>query len=446
MTHIGTECEHPQMTARKCRRTHARALVAAAAVLTVSATAACSSSAQSGAVQHSTLTVVSFNPFTGPDAAFGPEMEAGCQAAATAVNAAGGVLSNKVACSAVDTRGDPADAVTGAAKMLATTSHLFGVLGPSSDEADSTAALINAAKVPMFADTGEASFDHTNLKYFWRMFPADDVRGYAMALYAKQKGYLRAAAVFGNDIGSQAGVPTMLKGYRALGGQMVLNQKIALGQTSYQPEVEQLIAARPQVIFTEASPQANATYLAELQQLGHLIPVIGTDVTIQPSWFTAMAGAIGKSAVSQYFFAEQPYAPPSGPGWQVYNKDLLALSSVPKPAQWSTDSYTMTHYDSVIVMALAATAANSTSPAVWNASIPAVTTASPGAVVVHSFAAGVAALHAGKKIDYVGAAGVIDFNQWHNSTGGFEIAAYQPNGNLNLVSSITAAELAPLIK
>jgi hypothetical protein len=112
--------------------------------------------------------------------------------------------------------------------------------------------------------------------------------------------------------------------------------------------------------------------------LGHPIPVIGTDVTIQPSWFTAMAGAIGKSAVSQYFFAEQPYAPPSGPGWQVYNKDLLALSSVPKPAQWSTDSYTMTHYDSVIVMALAATAAKSTSPAVWNALIPAVTTPSPG--------------------------------------------------------------------
>ena len=183
---------------------------------------------------------------------FGPEMMAGCLAAATAVNAAGGVLSNKVACTTVDTRGDPADAVTAAAKMLATTPHLFGVLGPSSDEADSTAPLINAAKIPMFADTGEASFDHTKLQYFWRMTPADDVLGYAMALYAKQKGYLRAAAVFGNDIGSQSVVPTLLKGYSALGGQMVLNQKIALGQTSYQPEVEQLIAAKPQVIFTEA--------------------------------------------------------------------------------------------------------------------------------------------------------------------------------------------------
>jgi branched-chain amino acid transport system substrate-binding protein len=446
LTYIGTECEHPQMTARKSRRTRARALVAAGAVLTVSATAACSSSAQSGAVQHSTLTVVSFNPFSGPDASFGPEMVAGCQAAATAVNAAGGVLGNKVACASVDTRGDPADAVTGAAKMLATTSHLFGVLGPSSDEADSTAPLINAAKVPMFADTGEASFDHTTLPYFWRMFPADDAGGYAMALYAKQKGYLRGAAVFGNDIGSQGSVPTLLKSYRALGGQIVLNQKIILGQTSYQPEVEQLIAQHPQVIFTEASPQANATYLAELQQLGRLIPVIGTNATIQSAWFTAVAGAIGKSALSKYFVAEQPYAPPTGTAWQVYNKNLLASASVPKPAQWSTDSYTMTDYDGVIVMALAATAANSTSPAVWNKLIPAVTTASPEAVVVHSYAEGVAALKAGKKIDYVGAAGIIAFNQWHNSAGGFEISDYQGNGNLNLVSSITAAELAPLSK
>ena len=109
---------------------------------------------------------------------------------------------------------------------------MFGVLGPSSDEADASAPLINAAKIPMFADTGEASFDHNKLPYFWRMVPADDVRGYAMALYAKEKGYLRAAAVFGDDIGSQAGVLTLLRGYSELGGNMVLVQKITLGQSS----------------------------------------------------------------------------------------------------------------------------------------------------------------------------------------------------------------------
>jgi ABC-type branched-subunit amino acid transport system substrate-binding protein len=430
------------MTSRRSRRT--RALVAAAAALLVSATAC--SSTQPAASNDPTLTVLAFNPFSGQDGSFGPEMWAGCQAAVTAINAAGGVLGHKIACMAVDTQGNPSYAVTAAAKALSTTPHVLGVLGPSSDEADVTAPLINAAKVPMFADTGEASFDHNKLPYFWRLVPGDDVRGYAMALYAKQKGYLRAAAVFGNDEGSQIGVPTLLKGYSEVGGQMVVDQKITLGQSSYQLQVQQLIAARPQVIFTETSPEANATYLAELQQLGHLIPVIGTDVTIQPSWFTAMAGSIGKPALTKYFVAESPYAPPAGAGWQVYKKDLLASSSVPKPAQWSTDSYTMTYYDSVLLMALAATATKSTSPAVWNATIPALTTASPDAMTVHSYAEGVAALKAGKKIDYVGATGIIAFNQWHNSGGGFEIAAYQSNGNLNLVSSISAAQLVPLIK
>ena len=408
-------------------------------------TAACSS-AQPGAAQNSTLTVAVFNPFSGQDQSFGPEAMAGCQAAATVINAAGGVLTRKMACEGVDTHGNPNDGVTGGAEMLATVSHMFGVLGPSSDEADATAPLINAAKVPMFADTGAASFDHNKLPYFWRMVAADDVRSYAMALYAHRKGYLRAAAVFGNDIGSQAGVPALLKGYSEVGGHMVLVQKIALGQSSYQREVNQLIAAKPQVIFTETSPPTNATYLGELQQQSHLIPVVGTDVTIQPQWFTAMAGSIGKPAVSQYFVAEQPYAPASGAGWQVFNKNLLALHSVSKPAQWSTDSYSMTDYDSTIVMALAATAAKSTNPAVWNAFIPAVTTPSSKTMVVRTYAAGVAALKAGKKIHYVGAAGIIDFNKWHNSGGGFQIGAYQQNGNLNPVSYITAAQLAPLIK
>ncbi|MGH3204493.1 MAG: ABC transporter substrate-binding protein, partial [Streptosporangiaceae bacterium] len=177
-------------------------------------------------MKNSTLTVAAFNPFTGPDGSFGPEMWAGCQAAVTAINAAGGVLGDKLTCMSVDTQGNPAAAVTAGAKMLATTPNLFGVLGPSSDEADATAPLINAAKVPMFADTGEASFDHTKLQYFWRMTAADDAQGNAMALYATRKGYLRGAAVFGNNVGSQTSVPTLRKAFSALGGMMVLNQKI----------------------------------------------------------------------------------------------------------------------------------------------------------------------------------------------------------------------------
>ena len=61
---------HPHMSSRRFRRTCSRTLVAAA-VLTVSTTAACSS-AQPQAADNSSLTVAAFNPFSGPDASFGP--------------------------------------------------------------------------------------------------------------------------------------------------------------------------------------------------------------------------------------------------------------------------------------------------------------------------------------------------------------------------------------
>src|ERR1700749_4777906 len=92
-------------------------------------------------------------------------------------------------------------------------------------------------------------------------------------------------------------------------------------------------------------------------------------------------------------------------------------------------------------MALAMLAAKSTSPAVFNKDVMTVTEPGSGKTVVTSFAAGKAALAAGKQIQYVGAGGPIVFNQWHNSTGAFE-AAKDVNGNPVLVGSVSAAQIA----
>ena len=181
------------------------AVTALAAALALLSVAACSSSGGSssqggGSSPASTLAVGEFNPFTGPDAAFGPEMVAGCIPAIRLINAGGGVLGHQMRCVQEDTRGDPADAVPAAQKMMATETSLVGVLGPSSDEALATAPLLSTGHVPMFGDTGQAAFDHTTDAYFYRITPADDVKGYAMALWAHKAGYTRGAAVFGNEI------------------------------------------------------------------------------------------------------------------------------------------------------------------------------------------------------------------------------------------------------
>jgi ABC-type branched-subunit amino acid transport system substrate-binding protein len=418
------------------------AVTAAGAALVLIAVGACGGSG--GGSTASTLVVGEFNPFTGPDAAFGPEMVGGCVPAVKLINADGGVLGHQMSCVQEDTRGDPADAVPAAQKMMATESSLVGVLGPSSDEALATVPLLNQGKVPMFADTGQAAFDHSPYGYFWRITPADDVKGYAMALWAHKAGYTRAAAVFGNDAGAQSDVPTLVSAFTRLGGTIVYNKPFALDQSSYRSEIESILAAHPQVIFTEVDPQTGATVLSELQQLHGLIPVIGTEVTLQSPWLKAVNGAIGAAAMARYFEGMQPYAPPSGTAWQAFDRSLMASKSqVPNPGQWSSDPYSMTYYDGVNVMALAMLAAKSTSPGTFDKFIMKVTEPGPGKTVVYTYAAGKAALKAGKQIQYVGAGGPIVFNHWHNSTGAFEAARYL-QGTIKLVGSVSAGQIAAI--
>src|SRR6266550_69957 len=228
-----------------------RSLRISLAVAAVLALAACGSTPPSATPKTytGTLTFASFNPFTGPDASFGPEMAAGCIPAAHLINQAGGALA--------------------------------------------TVPIINRAQIPMFGDTGQAAFDKSTYDYFWRLTPPDDAAGIAMAIYAYRKGYRKGAAVFGNDLSSQGNVPNLLAAFSKLGGKIVLNQSIALDKGSYRSEVQALVAANPDVIFTEASPQTNAAYFSQLQQLHGMIPVIGTQPTVQPPWIKAVGGAIG---------------------------------------------------------------------------------------------------------------------------------------------------------
>ena len=409
---------------------------------------ACGTGAGSAATNHTPLVIAVFGPFTGPDASFGPQDMAGCVPAVNVINRAGGVMGHPLRCLAVDTRGDPADAVPAAQKLLATTPNLAMVMSCTSDEASATVPIFDSAKIPMFCTTGQAIFDHSSYKYFHRLIPPDDFAGYAMAVWAHKMGYAVGASVFGNDISSQGTLPTLEKGFRREGGSMAVVQSLALDQSSYRSEAEQVIAARPQVIFTEADPQTDATFLAELKQLHGLIPTIGADPTLDPNWWKAVSGAIGAQDLATSFVAENPAAALSGPQYDAFKAALLASGNlVPQPSQWATSPYAEHDYDGVIIAALAMDMAKSTVGSVYNSYIPRVTSggAGGGAVQVDSYKAGVNQLGKGTAIAYVGPGGVTHFDKWGNSPGDFNVDRWDLSGNNVLVGQVTTQEIAPLV-
>jgi len=399
-------------------------------------------SSQPVATAGASMVIAMFNPFTGADGAFGPEMAGGCIPAVDLINQSGGVLGHQLSCVAADTRGDPADAVPAAAQLLATTSNLAGVLGPSSDEADATAPIFNDSTMTMIGDTGSASFDQNIYPYFWRIIPGDDVKGTAMGIWGNKKGYTHAALAFGNDIGSQTDVPTLTKAFTKLGGTITDSESLALDQSSYRTEVAKIIASNPDVIFCEADPQTEATLLGELKELHGLIPIISVNATA--STVQAVGGAIGKQALHDFYTAIEPQTSRTGNPWMTYNTALLASSGVPKPSQYSYDPFAQSDYDGVNIMALAMVAANSTTPSVYNSHISDVTNPGSGKTMVYSYAEGAQALAAGKTIQYVGASGPIAFNSFHGNAGGFELRQFQLDGSTTPIGSVSAADIAQI--
>lgn len=372
-----------------------------------------------------TLTIGMFQSFSGPTAPFGPELAAGCIPATQAINKAGGVLGHKMSCKVADDRGDPADAVPAADQLIASTPNLVGVIGPTSNAASATVPRFNRSHIPMFPDAGQSVFTKKYYQYFWRLFPPDAATGYAMALYAWDHGYRKAAAVFGTDISAGGSRGAVVAGFEALGGKIVLQQGVAENQTSYRSEVAALVAAKPQVVFTEASSQTSATYWSEVKQQSHLIHFIGTDGTTSSVWGSPVSKAVGAATFQKYYVGVQAYAPSSGPAWKTYKKAVLAAKSkLTKPiAPWLSDSYTMGDYDAANLIALAILEAKSTSPVKFNKYIGKIANGAPGAVVVHSFAQGKAEIAKGKKIRYEGPYGTVKFSKTHNAVGEYEVIA-----------------------
>jgi len=387
-----------------------------------------------------TLTVAMDVAFTGPTAIDGIAEAAGCYPAVRVINQSGGVLGHKIACSVVDTRGDPSDAIPATQKMLATTSTLVGVLGPESGTATAVVPLITKAHLPMISQDGLSLFDHTTNRYFWRNYPADDVGGVALAYWAHHEGLNRAALFFDNSVAAQSSVPGLLRTYKHLGGKVLLNLKVSPDSTSYGSEVHKVLQSKAQVVFTETDPQTDATALKNLIEQGNLIPIYGTNATVIPTWLRDVTKAIGKADMSKYYRGVEPYAP-TYPATKIFNKALLASAKqVATTKTWIGQEYATTPFDGVIMLALAMTEAHTTNPAVFNKDILSVTAPGKGKKVVYSYAAGVKALKSGKKIQYIGASGPTLFNKWHNAFGEFGVYRYV-NGNLKLAGVISAAQL-----
>jgi ABC-type branched-subunit amino acid transport system substrate-binding protein len=405
-------------------------VVAVITVLILSACGGSSTGSSSGSANAGPITVGELFPMTGREPFVGQWFLHGAKVGITEINNNGGCDGHQINTKLADTGGDAVDAVT-ALRQLELSNPAF-ILGPSSLEIEGVINQFDPQHLPDFVEGGTTQLDHMTNKYVYRTTPSDSTLAIGMAYYALQKGYTHAGLFFESTSNAQGVIDPLVKAYTGHGGTITANLAVTPHESSYRSEIEKLFAGNPQAIFIQTDPQTASTFFSDARQLGHLnVPFIATDAGADINF----AKAMGLSYASKYLTGMNG-APPSGPAWQYYKTQYQQVWHDPNPVTLSQNTY-----DSAIIACLAMTAAKSTDPTVWINYVNKV--ANPPGQIVTNYADGVAALKAGKQINYEGASGNDNYNQYHNVAGSWDIVQFDPTGaNLNTVATVSQDQIA----
>jgi ABC-type branched-subunit amino acid transport system substrate-binding protein len=405
---------------------------ACAAALLLAACASSSSSSGGGGGSSGPVTYGVLSCFTGRLASLGQAMIQGAKVAQSEVNAAGGVLGKKIGLVTGDTGCDVADGVTATNQML--TRHVSGVIGPETQEINGVEPILDANKIVDEFQGGDTARDHQTDPFFFRDSPSDSQLGVAMALYAHLHHYTKAVMLFYSDPAAQTFLKPVSTTFTKLGGTILKTVIVTPDQTSYLSQVRSVIATHPQVIFTQEDPPTAAVLFREFKQLGgQNIPWIGTDVTSGSDYLKAIGYATAHAHLISVFGTSITGAA---------NSAFLGLFDKLYPSQKAAGPLANANYayDAVISLALADDYAKTTSGTTVAHDMTKVT--NPPGTACYTYASCLSLLKAGKKINYQGASGNLDYNQFNNTFGPYGAFQSTPAGVEKQVYVMTATALA----
>jgi len=404
----------------------------AGSVAAVFVIAACgNNTTSSGKLPTGPVTMGVLSCFTGTLASLGQAMLQGSQVAQKAINDAGGILGQQLVINHADTQCDEADSVPAVHQLLGA-SNVVGIIGPETQEINAVSPIVTSAKIPTQFQGGSTLFDKNTDPYLWRDSPSDSQLGVAMALYAYKKGYRKAALVFYSDIAAQTFPPPITNTFTKLGGTVVKSITIAPDQTSYRTNVQDVISSNPDVIFTQTDAATAAVLFKNFKDLNNLaIPFVGTDVTGGDDYLKAITYQVAHDHLISVYGTSV-----SGAAADEFNKQFAAVVGA-NQQPLANANYA---YDAVISQALAIDKANSINGPDINAAMTSVT--NPPGTQCYTYKTCYDLIKAGTKINFDGASGPLDYNQYHNVFGPY--AGFQETvaGQQMKVFPLSAADLA----
>jgi len=351
-------------------------------------------------------------PITGAGSPYGSGMQKAIELAVAEVNAAGGGAGHKLELFTEDGQTKP-DAAVLAAKKLIEVNKVQAILGTwSSGVTLAVMPLTDAAGIIEMNTSGAPAISTQDTKdLVWRFQATNDRFGAAFAVIAEKRGWKRPATMAFNNASGIGNAEGFKKAWEKKGGKVVASVVYEPNRPSYRTELQGILAAKPDVIVTGSYLPDSTIILKEWFQSGQDVKWIFPGWAANPDLVKALGNEVVEGIISVDSVSNENAAS---------YKALDAAYTKATGKSISTNVYGAMTYDMVICLALAMEAAGpNATVAQINSKIREVS--NPEGTKVYSFAEGKKLLGEKKKVNYEGASGRLDFDQYGDVTPDFGV-------------------------
>jgi len=352
------------------------------------------------------LKIGQLNSFTGDLSDFGAAHRNAGQLAADHINLAGGIQGAPIVIVARDDATNPVQGVD-SARALVDIDRVAAIVGALSSGvsiavAESVTGPSQILQISA-ASTSPAITVLADNDFLFRTTVSDAVQGVIMGRLAHELGYGTASALYVNNAYGQGLAEAFKASFEAAGGKILELVPHEMVQPTYASELSKATAGNPDVLAAISYPESARIYLREALEGGYIDTFILCDGTKSPDMNEAVGvdkleGTHGTAAGS-----------PMTDARRIFEADFESAFAVVPPLP-----YIDTTYDAVVLIALAAEKAGTTTDSVAIRNALRDVANPPGEIVgpgIDGIAKALELIRDGKDINYEGAGGSQDFDE-----------------------------------
>lgn len=354
------------------------------------------------------------------------------------VNDSGGIGGSRINLIQADSMGTVAAGIPAADKLIKE-DGILALLGPTSLLFPEMEALILEQQLPIVSPTaGTIDLDRAGADYFYRTVPSDSLGGRIIArALADPDTYLAGAdaqdvvLLIAQDPAFISFKQPVESGMAEFGADLAATVTYESSQNDYQSEIEQTLAAQPNMVILVGTPDDTALLMQTAAQNGYTGGWFVTQDQTNPEFIEL----VGRDLAEGIFGFEETADQNAAERNTAFEERFMAYAGA-APEIFSSSSF-----DAANVLFLAMTRAAMVDGQINRATIieniPLVANPGDGKIEVGSFTEGKQALEAGHEIDYVGLNGPIDFDEYGNVTAPYAISQVQ-DGQWEMISLVEA--------